>query len=57
MMKAGDWVTFDHRREHMVLGSKQWLAAAWQLKPVRNSVARRPRTVVEATKVAAEGVA
>lgn len=36
-MGAGDFVVFDHRREHMVLADGEWLGAAWQLQPCRKT--------------------
>ena len=36
-MSAGDWVVFDHRREHMVLADAAWLGAAWQMRPVHKT--------------------
>jgi hypothetical protein len=35
-MRSGDWVLFDHRREHMVLTDEEWLGAAWQVRPAGN---------------------
>jgi mannose-6-phosphate isomerase-like protein (cupin superfamily) len=43
-MQPGDWVVFDHRREHMVLANTKWLGAAWQLTPTE---ARSQRTRTE----------
>lgn len=34
-MLAGDWVVFDHRREHMVLADGEWLGVAIQIAPIR----------------------
>ena len=31
-MFAGDWVLFDHRREHLVMSDGRWMGAAWQMK-------------------------
>jgi len=36
-MAPGDWVIFDHRREHMVLADDDWLGAAWQLRASRKT--------------------
>jgi hypothetical protein len=36
-MQAGDWVVFDHRREHMVLADDYWRGAAWQLRASRKT--------------------
>ena len=36
VMYAGDWLVFDHRREHMVLSDNGlWMGAAWQLRPTK----------------------
>ena len=30
-MRAGDFVVFDHRMEHLVMADGAWLGAAWQI--------------------------
>lgn len=36
-MKPGEWVIFDHRREHMVLANADWRGVAWQLRASRKT--------------------